>query len=161
MIWYMKRHYNAKFNIEIEKEICSLYQESVFNNSMYLARKYKCQNNTIINILRFYNIKVRNGSECQIDLRTGKNHPMYKGGNISRNGYKRIYINKKIIQEHRYIMELHIGRKLLPSEIVHHINHNKLDNRLENLQLTTRSKHKKMHNDIGLKTRFKKHTISH
>jgi rRNA maturation endonuclease Nob1 len=37
--------------------------------------------------------------------------------------------------EHRYVMEQHLGRKLLPSEVVHHRNHDGLDNRLSNLKV--------------------------
>lgn len=66
-------------------------------------------------------------------------------------GYKRLSCGKDengkriFIDEHRKIMEEHIGRKLKPNEIVHHINGNKNDNRIENLQLMTLSEHTKLH----------------
>ena len=46
---------------------------------------------------------------------------------------------------HRVIMEKHIGRKLTNEEEVHHINKNPLDNRIENLQLLTRTEHIELH----------------
>lgn len=60
-----------------------------------------------------------------------------KGGKINSSGYKVIYstVIKKYILEHRHIYEQHYGIKLTPNQNIHHINGNRLDNRIENLEL--------------------------
>lgn len=47
--------------------------------------------------------------------------------------------------EHRYLIEVKIGRKLDRFEVVHHRNGNKLDNRIENLELMTIAGHTSLH----------------
>lgn len=68
---------------------------------------------------------------------------MWKGGRIiEADGYVMIHKpdhpfanNKGYVFEHRLVMEAAIGRYLQPTEVVHHENENRSDNRLENLRL--------------------------
>jgi hypothetical protein len=57
-------------------------------------------------------------------------HPMARGG--------------KWVPEHRLVLSQKLGRLLLRSEQVHHINGVKSDNRLENLMLLTGREHVKL-----------------
>lgn len=50
-------------------------------------------------------------------------------------GYIEIRTKAGRAYEHRLVVEKHLGRKLLPTEQVHHKNWNKEDNRIENLQV--------------------------
>ena len=91
-------------------------------------------------------------------LRCGEKCPTWKGGKkITPNGY--VQILKKgykgtdyngYIFEHRYIMERQIDRYLNKNEVVHHVNGDKTDNRIENLKLMTNSEHTIFHN-VGSK----------
>ena len=49
------------------------------------------------------------------------------------------------VGEHTLIMEKHIGRHLKPEEVVHHVNRDRKDNRIQNLQLMTDVEHKRLH----------------
>ena len=76
---------------------------------------------------------------------TAEKHPLWRGGKYIINGYYHLSNEGNEIAEHRFVMEQHLGRKLESTEIVHHINYDKLDNRIENLQIVSRSEHPKIH----------------
>lgn len=82
---------------------------------------------------------------CRGHHYSGENSPLYAGGWISQSGYRFLSVNGESIFEHRLVMEQHLGRKLLPEEIVHHRDGDKLNNALENLELTTHFAHPGMH----------------
>lgn len=77
----------------------------------------------------------------------GKLHPRYTGFN--KNCYIKLFSRKYkngYILEHRLIMENYLGRKLTKNEVVHHINGNQRDNRIENLLIfKNRSEHSLLH----------------
>lgn len=78
-----------------------------------------------------------------------------KGYRIDTNGYVEITTgpNKGRLQ-HRVIMEEILGRPLLSSEQVHHINKDRSDNRPENLKLCTAKEHCFEHREEREKVRF-------
>lgn len=71
----------------------------------------------------------------------------------SGNMYRELYLPKHpycskagYVREHRLVVENYIGRWLLKDEVVHHVNGNTLDNRINNLQLMTKKEHDSLKN---------------
>lgn len=89
------------------------------------------------------------GNECKNNYFKKDGNPNWKGGKSVQHGYQlvRESVSSKTPykREHRAVMERYLGRKLEDWEIVHHINGDKTDNRIENLMVTTRSDHIKLH----------------
>ena len=64
---------------------------------------------------------------------------------INSSGYPCFRIKGRQITCHRYVMELHLGRKLKTEELIHHIDMDKLNYDISNLYLTDRDAHVTIH----------------
>ena len=133
--WLRKRYFiDGKNSVEIAKE-CGSYKEKVLH---YLRK------------LPEYEVRKPGWNT------NGHKNPNWKGGSITKEGYVLIWspehpfpscVNNgvKYVYEHRLVMEKCIGRYLTSEEYVHHLNENKSDNRIDNLEITSQSEHSKTH----------------
>ena len=86
----------------------------------------------------------------------GENHPTYKGRVQTGRGYIRVWkpghplaSADGYVLEHRLVL-YGAGIQVLPTDKVHHMNHNKADNRVENLMvLPDHAAHKAEHFPVG------------
>lgn len=84
----------------------------------------------------------------------GANHGNYKGGVRVAKGYVWVLhpaphprrTPRGYVKRCWLVVEAHLGRHLHPSEVVHHVNENKLDDAITNLAVTTREAHGRLHN---------------
>lgn len=82
-----------------------------------------------------------------------KNNPHWQGGVIFDGKRKLIYCKEhpnpdflgRYVYEYRLIIEKNLGRLLKKKEIVHHINNDVTDNRIENLEVMSQGEHCKKH----------------
>lgn len=80
---------------------------------------------------------------------------LWKGGRfLNRFGYVVIHVGsgngrigvlKGYDLEHKLVAERSLGRRLKPTEVVHHVNFDKADNRPQNLVICTNGYHRWMH----------------
>jgi hypothetical protein len=136
------------------QELTALYEQA--DSLSALARELNRPRHELEYLFRKNNIPLRRTgfkSPRTVPIPKGDEHYNWKRGFYETSGYVFEYApehpasqtRKGYVPQHRLVMEKHLGRFLKSDELVHHINGNKKDNRLENLKLLSRSKHIKIH----------------
>lgn len=129
-----------------DKKICRLYLKGLSRKE--IGSDVGLSPTGVYRVLRKYKISKPRGYHLK-----GKRSQNWRGGrNKTIYGYYEVYapdhpfIQKSgYVKEHRLVVEKKIGRFLLPSEIVHHKNGIKDDNRINNLEIISKSAHVKLH----------------
>lgn len=78
-----------------------------------------------------------------------KRHSLVMNGRsigwVASNGYRYVIRNGKQVLEHREVVERFYKIKLRKDQAIHHKNHKRTDNRIENLEVMNKSDHARMH----------------
>ena len=146
---WLREELKTKSKLQIAEEIGCTYSAVTFMANKYgintgrsgPRRKSETRSESIRSSIR----------ERYPNGRKGEDSPVWKGGR-SLTGADQQYFcmlkpehpfaNKRgYVMEHRLVMEAHIGRYLTLKEIVHHLDGDGHNNKIENLQLTTKKKH--------------------
>lgn len=92
------------------------------------------------------NIRTQDLSHLKpFERKKGERPHNYIGRTSHSHGYIVVSGNKQVHLEHRVLMQQYLGRPLNADEVVHHINHDKMDNRITNLEVLSRSAHALKH----------------
>lgn len=108
------------------------------------------------------------GEQALKNIREGSKKNRLKGAGHKikkQDGYILVYYpthpksnNIGYVREHILVVEESIGKPLKDNEVVHHINGIKDDNRIENLQVMTKSEHMSYHSKLRWKKKRKEQT---
>lgn len=131
------------------KEIIDYYLQG--NSQRKTGEKFGFTQSGIAYILNKYKVNARKRF-------MGEKNPKWRGGIcIDKDGRKLIYspnhpkpdVDKIYCYEYRLIIEKDLGRYLEKGEIIHHINSDVTDNRIENLEVMSQSEHITLHKKQG------------
>lgn len=164
-----KVSYFSPSRLKYKKHFCS----KVCKSKSLLKEKVilKCDSCDIefgVHLSTEYWNKIRNrkhrfcSRKCETTYLQGERSPGWTGGRFRNDrGYILIYnkdhprpVARGYVYEHILVVENILGRYLLLDEHVHHKNGVRDDNRIENLEILTSSKHAKLHHSLRKRDRF-------
>lgn len=90
-------------------------------------------------------------------VRRGADSHKYNGGvyfNTTERRWHICCIDRTSVRYARAVMEAHLGRRLEPHELVHHINGDSTDDRIENLELVSHAEHYERHREEIVQARW-------
>ncbi len=133
------------------EELKKLYLEGY--STPEIGERFKMSSQAVYTRLVKNGIKTRNFSEAlnnavnrgRAKRYFGKDNYLWKGGRYLSKGYVHLTVDTKSVLEHRRVWEQYFG-PIPEGWIVHHLNGNKLDNRIENLDARPR----KMHSPVAI-----------
>ncbi len=149
------RFYTHKARKDGYQSDCKICQKTSYPVTFQCT---ECKNSFQIGHRNIKNRKTKICSKCLNAYRTkkwqeGSFYKTYKHRTFSQKGY--LYLQDETVLHHyklahRKTMEEHLGRSLVKSEIVHHIDGNRLNNDIKNLYLTNGKGHSKAHRTLQL-----------
>lgn len=151
---YENKRRQVKFNCEVcGKEVSqrsSDYKKSKGHHFCSQACFGKWSSKSLVGKNNHAFGKKQDAEHIEKRIAKGKDHYSWKEGRTNKNGY--IYVTTddgRRMFEHTLIAEKVLGRRLKRSEVVHHINGNKSDNRNCNLLICDKSYHRWLENKMA------------
>jgi hypothetical protein len=128
---------------EVKEQMIARYKNG--ESAAQIAESLNLYTTSVTRVLKRNGVTVK---RC-----AGENHHMWKGGRVQKgDGYIGIWIpeheradHQGYVYEHTLVIEKHLGRLPGEGEVIHHINGDKQDNRLDNLHLCNTKEHKAAH----------------